>query len=650
MKLSIVIVNYNVSHFLEQCLNAVQKATEKIQAEIWVVDNASSDGSVKMVKQNFPEVNVIANSNNVGFSKANNQAIEQSSGEYVLLLNPDTVVKEDTFEKCVAFMDAHPKAGALGIKMIDGKGNFLPESKRSLPTPKVAFYKIFGLSSLFPKSKTFGRYHLGHLSKDENHEVEILSGAYMFMRKSVLGEVGVLDETYFMYGEDIDLSFRITQAGYKNYYFSDSSIIHYKGESTKKGSINYVMVFYRAMIIFAKKHFSAQYARFFGFFINLAVYFRAFLAIAQRVLQNLFVPVLDGILIATAFYWVQKGYADYSGKIFPSELIRTALAVIPFLWVASIFFSGGYDKPFKSKYIQRGNLAASFVLLALYALLSEEYRFSRMVLVLTVTAGLFLVSLLRTVLNLLPFPSYHLFKKKAKRFGIVGSYKEANRVKEILQKSGLKMDAVFFISPNEKRPEGKGYIGSLPEVVMAIQSFSVDQLVFCAQDVPYSQIIDTMEKVTAAGVAIRIAPPNASFVIGSDSINASGEYYSLLNVNTISKQTNKRNKRMCDLFFGVVFLFLAPLLMWFQSNKMQLWANTWAVIMGRMTWVGFCESEGSQVILPNLKKGVLCPADRYEKPIVFSKELETLNIDYAKHYSVLIDVKIILKNLSKLGS
>ncbi|HJN06291.1 MAG TPA: glycosyltransferase family 2 protein, partial [Bacteroidales bacterium] len=256
MKLSVVIVNYNVEYFLDQCLSSVKIAMENIDGEVIVVDNNSIDGSNNMVKNKYPDVNLIANKKNVGFSVANNQGIKRSKGEYILLLNPDTVVEHNTFEKVISFMEGHPDAGALGVKMVDGSGNFLPESKRGLPTPSTAFYKMFGLSSLFPRSKRFARYHLGHLDNDQIHKVEILPGAFMLLRKSVLDKIGLLDESFFMYGEDIDLSYRIIKAGYYNYYYPETRIIHYKGESTKKGSVNYVLVFYNAMVIFAKKHFT----------------------------------------------------------------------------------------------------------------------------------------------------------------------------------------------------------------------------------------------------------------------------------------------------------------------------------------------------------------------------------------------------------
>ncbi|MCL1822013.1 MAG: glycosyltransferase family 2 protein, partial [Prolixibacteraceae bacterium] len=284
MKISVVIVNYNVRHFLEQCLYSVFKALEGIESEVFVADNNSVDGSCHMVREKFPSVKLIENNMNVGFSAANNQAIRVAGGDYVLLLNPDTVVEENTFSKTLAFMDAHPDAGALGVKMIDGKGHFLPESKRGLPTPWVAFYKIFGLSALFPHSRKFGKYHLSYLNKDQTHQVDVLCGAFMLLRREALDRTGLLDETFFMYGEDIDLSYRIFQSEYKNYYFPETTIIHYKGESTRKGSLNYVKVFYNAMLIFSRKHFSSGNFRLFSFFIHIAVYFRAFLAIMRRFL------------------------------------------------------------------------------------------------------------------------------------------------------------------------------------------------------------------------------------------------------------------------------------------------------------------------------------------------------------------------------
>ena len=259
MILSVIIVNFNVKQLLKECLHSINIASQDIEIEVWVVDNNSSDGSVKMLQADFPEVKLITNKNNSGFSVANNQALKQAKGEHVLLLNPDTLVQKDTLKKCLEFMNNTPNCGALGVYMHDNCGNFLLESKRGLPTPWVSFCKIIGLSKLFPHSSRYNRYHLGYLKNDENHIVDVLSGAFMWMRKSVVEKVGLLDEKFFMYGEDIDLSYRIQKSGFENWYLGTIKILHYKGESTDKQSYAYIQRFYGAMRIFAKKHFSKSY-------------------------------------------------------------------------------------------------------------------------------------------------------------------------------------------------------------------------------------------------------------------------------------------------------------------------------------------------------------------------------------------------------
>ena len=292
MRLSIIIVSYNVKNFLERCIDSVKAASEGISHDIYVVDNNSADGSAEMVAKKFPEVKLIRNKTNLGFSMANNLALRHAGGEFILFLNPDTIVEENTLRKCLEFMDSHPGAGAMGVKMIDGKGKFLPESKRSLPTPLVALYKIGGLTTLFPRSKVFGKYYLGHLDKDKTHKIEVLTGAFFFARKSALDNTGWYDEDFFMYGEDIDLSLRILRKKYEIWYYPDTSIIHFKGESTRKTSINYIIVFYKAMIIYIRKHFDFP-----GKFMILpvlytAIWFRAGLSIAGRIAGRFMMPAI----------------------------------------------------------------------------------------------------------------------------------------------------------------------------------------------------------------------------------------------------------------------------------------------------------------------------------------------------------------------
>jgi GT2 family glycosyltransferase len=272
VQLSIIIVNYNVKYFLEQCLCSVREATQHLQTEVWVVDNASSDKSIEYLKPKFTWVNFMENNKNVGFAKANNQALNLCSGKYVLFLNPDTLIPEDSLTKCIAFMENYDQAGATGVRMIDGSGTFLAESKRSLPSPLAAMFKLLGFSRLFPASKVFSRYALTYLDEFKNHEVDVLSGAFMLVKKTLLLDLKGFDEAFFMYGEDIDLSYRILKSGYKNYYFSGSTIIHFKGESTRKGSLRYIKIFYQAMNIFVKKHYRQSSAYFVASFIHAAIW------------------------------------------------------------------------------------------------------------------------------------------------------------------------------------------------------------------------------------------------------------------------------------------------------------------------------------------------------------------------------------------
>ena len=276
IKLSIVIVNYNVKYFLEQCLYSVRAATTNLDAEVFVVDNHSSDDSLAYLKPKFPEVIFIENPENVGFAKANNQAIGQAKGQYVLLLNPDTVVGEDSLRSLCYQMDEDKTIGALGVKMLNAEGHFLVESKRSFPSPWVSFCKLFGLAKLFPYSPFFSRYNLPYLNPDKPHTVEVLAGAFMLLRHEALDKVGLLDESFFMYGEDIDLSYRIAQAGYKNLYYPER-LLHYKGESAKQDDKRYIEAFYGAMLIFYQKYYPNSSALLRGL-IKMAVRLKALMA------------------------------------------------------------------------------------------------------------------------------------------------------------------------------------------------------------------------------------------------------------------------------------------------------------------------------------------------------------------------------------
>ena len=284
MKLSVVIVSYNVRFYLEQCIASLLRAARGMETEVWVVDNHSGDDSVGLIRERFPEVHVVAQSQNLGFARANNIAIRQSAGEYVLLLNPDTIVAEDTLRQVVGFLDLHPKAGGCGVRMMHVDGSDAKESRRGLPGPITAFYKMTGLCARFPNHPKLGHYYMSGMPWDEPGEIEVVSGAFFMLRHEALDKIGLLDEDFFMYGEDIDLSYRLLKGGYENWYVP-ARILHYKGESTQKSSFRYVHVFYEAMLIFFHKHYSGL-SLLVSIPIKLAILGKALMALSSMMFQR----------------------------------------------------------------------------------------------------------------------------------------------------------------------------------------------------------------------------------------------------------------------------------------------------------------------------------------------------------------------------
>jgi GT2 family glycosyltransferase len=497
IKLSVVIVNYNVKYFLEQALLSVRRASSRLPVEVFVVDNNSIDDSLAMVRKKFPEVRLIANRENVGFSAANNQAIREASGEYVLLLNPDTVVEEDTFEKCAQFMDAHPEAGSLGVRMIDGAGIFLPESKRGFPSPFVAFCKAFGLSRLFPRSPVFNRYHLGYLDPGQTHEVEVLSGAFMWLRKSALDKIGLLDETFFMYGEDIDLSYRIIQAGYKNYYFAETTIIHYKGESTKKGSLNYVRTFYQAMIIFARKHFSGEKMRLFIAMIQVAIYFRAALTLLSAWMKKLYLPVLDAALMAGGLFFVKDFWATqyyHDPDYFQPAFYYFNIPLYVSVWLGALFFSGAYDPPFRLRRLVRGLLWGSLLLAAIYGFLPLEFRPSRAVILLGAFWAMLSTVGLRYALHFARYRNIDLGSEREKNLVIVGHKEESERVKHLLRQTPLRVNIIGVVAPAETG-DLETYLSGAGRLDEIVYIYKIDEIIFCSRDISAQDIMRWMTRL-----------------------------------------------------------------------------------------------------------------------------------------------------------
>lgn len=631
--LSVVIVNYNVVNFLEQCLNSVFAASQHLRIEVFVVDNNSVDGSVALVQEKFPSVRLIANTDNVGFSKANNQAIQLSSARYVLLLNPDTVVEQDTFDKCVAYMDAHPKAGGMGVRMLDGKGRFLPESKRGLPTPAVSFYKIFGLSKLFPKSKKFGTYHLGFLDEHQIHEVDVLSGAFMLMRSETLDKVGLLDEAFFMYGEDIDLSYRIQLGGYTNVYFPETKIIHYKGESTKKGSLNYVFVFYNAMVIFAKKHFSARYASIFSFAIHMAIYLRASASILKRLLTNLLWPAIDSTISVCFLYLLAQQWKQ-NQILFPEWAYTWLSPAYVAIWVFSTWIFGLYDRGTRVQQIWKSTFLGTITILVAYALFPKEWQFSRLFILLGAVGFLLSFYLTRSAKELLTKGRIDFGKLPKKRFGIVANPEEFERIAGLLKATYPEIEQIEQISVSALPTNSSAQLEDI------IRVHQLNEMIFSAQDVGASKIIQYMADTATLDLEYKIAQPNASYLIGSSSIDQAGAYYNI-HFDALQLPANKRIKRLLDLIIASIFLLLTPFMFWSFQKPKQFLKNVLQVLLGRCSFVGVKPQTDA------VRKGKLCilqPKLNNEQPT----ELQAFI--YTKSYTPWHDLTSLWKQLGQLDN
>ncbi len=627
MDVSIVIVNYNVKHFLHQCLQSVYDAAGALDIEVFVVDNKSVDGSQEMVQQQFPKVHLIANTENVGFSKANNQAIRQCSGQYVLLLNPDTVLQEDTLQACVNALHADDSIGGLGVKMIDGSGAYLPESKRGLPSPATAFWKMTGMAAMFPKSKLFARYYLGHLNAEESHYIEVLSGAFMFMRKDALAKAGLLDEDFFMYGEDIDLSYRILKAGYKNYYLASTQIIHYKGESTKKGSLNYVRVFYQAMILYAQKHFKGNNAALFVSVIKLAVYAKAFLALVVTLWKKLWKPLLEMAFIAGAFMLTSLLYQEYRNKIFPADIVQYAPWIQSLLIVLCAVFAGSYQKNSSFKALNKtaltGFLASGF----LYALLPEGLRFSRFLVLGNALLVWPLLLTLRKVLDQLRFSQY--FVSANKRILVVGTGEAADDVVSKLSASHTDMLISKWFPPNYNTAQLRSMEIELQE---RVRIHKVDELLFLNDSLKNEWILAFMTVPFSREITFKILPKTADFIIGSGSKDQPGEL-NYLETEPLFSKTAIRKKTAVDALLSLLVVVCLPYLLFFNQPKALL--KAWIlVVFGSHHWIGLNQSFRATLLDTNAFCGILtvAPANLSQEDII------SLNRAYCKQYRLRNDL------------
>ena len=601
MELSIVIVNYNVKEFLTQCLDSIFKSQTQYNYEVIVVDNSSRDSGRDEICSTFEHITWIDNSENVGFGRANNQGFSRAKGVYTLILNPDTVLQEDTLEKCISYLLAHPEVGGLGIKGLDGSGQFLPESKRALPTPLVALWKITGLSAIFPKSSVFARYHLGHLSPEENHEVDILVGCFMMVPTQLLLSVGGFDPQYFMYGEDIDLSYELQKTGHKNIYFSDSQIIHYKGESTKRGSLNYVRMFYKAMVLFAKKQFTGSSAAAYSLLIYSGIYLRATLAIVARLGKSTFTPLLDAAVLFAVLntiksYWEQN-HRFINGGSYPDLYTYTIQGSYVLVWLFGLWLSGVYFKNNRPIVMVRSMIVTTLFIGFTYGLLPDELRFSRALLLLGALGGLSAMLGWRAVLSVLSGKPMFEGATKQPRILFFGSKYSKGALDDILQSSGIIPSFYWEEVPNFNNDDW------LLKLQALVRLHRINELIVDVSEVSNTRLISILTSL-GEQTSVKSLMPEQKFIIGSDSSLTQGTTYRK------SQQTADpqylRQRRVFEITATFLVVSLAPMtlvcaLATGRFNAWKLWIRYSGHIMtGEKSLIGYSRSLSEKFNVPPL--------------------------------------------------
>lgn len=617
-----------------------------MQAEIIVVDNASVDNSLEYLQPRFPGIHFIASHENLGFAKACNQGLRHSTGRYILFLNPDTIVPEDCFQQCITFFESHPDAGALGVKMLDGSGNFLKESKRAFPSPLTSLYKLFGLAKLFPRSATFAKYHLGHLDAGQTNKADVLAGAFMMVKKEVLDKAGSFDETFFMYGEDIDLSYRIRKAGYENYYFAGTSIIHFKGESTRKGSMNYVRMFYKAMSTFVKKHYGGSKAGVFNFLIQVAIWFRAILSAAGTFIRKIGLPLLDAGLILLSFWLVKTVWSEYvrTDTEYKNSLLWIAFPAYTAFYLVAAYYAGLYDRWYKRSELVSSTVIATIVLLAAYALLPEQYRFSRAILLFGSVLAFLLISLLRWILIKTEVVTGNKETDATGATIIAGSPEEYTQIIGLLNAAGEQQRVLGRVAVNKDDTNAIGYYGDMARLSSVVP---FREIILCVGKLSYAEAIKTIQQLPGKTTA-KIHATGSTSIIGSSSKDAAGEALSKENGLQLSNPYNRRLKRLIDVSVAVFALLTFPLQLFIVKKPFRFFTNCFAVLFAQKTWIGYTTGEKN---LPRLKPPVIAcngvPASVQQS--LPAESLQMMDFWYARDYQPLTEIKMIGKLYRKLG-
>ncbi|MBP1657076.1 MAG: glycosyl transferase family 2 [Bacteroidetes bacterium] len=668
MDLSVIIVNYNVRQFLENSLTSILRAMEGLHGEIIVVDNASDDGSAGMVRATFPQVRLITNPTNVGFARANNLALKEASGDFILLINPDTIVQEDTFRVMLRFLRDHPEAGLAGCKILNPDGSFQLACRRSFPTPWVAFTKIFGLSALFPSSRLFGRYNLTYLDPNKSYPVDAVSGSFMMMTRSAYTRVGGLDETFFMYGEDLDWCYRVRQAGFQVYYVHETQIVHFKGESTRRSNIDEVRVFYGAMELFVQKHFS--HSRLGVFFLRLGIVLRAAAASLNRVLQPLLFALIDFCLVAGAIIlaeWL------YFGKVFRYQSYAYPIVwTVPGLLVVAVGAFAGLYATHRFAIARAGAaVVVSYLVISAIVFFVKTFAFSRAVVLISGLLAFVVVPGWRLLVRLWGRRGGRSPGKRSlfgSRTLIVGV---GTAGQEVLRKLRARVDGgydiVGFIDTSSARigevVTGVEVVGSVENVGKIIEERRITDVIFSTDDLPYTTILAVIARSSSRNVNFRLVPTSLEAIIGKTRIDDLDPLPLVQIDYSIHRPFNRVVKRSFDVIVSLLLMAtLYPAVKGLRALRLVRRDSSWMgiaddlprVLNGTISFVGLPPDEehvpgATTAEGPYLgPRGLTGLVQLNQRAELSKEERERFELYYAKNQSLWLDVEILVRALLQL--
>ncbi|MFO7524031.1 MAG: glycosyltransferase [Ignavibacteriaceae bacterium] len=657
MDLSIIIVNYNVKVFLQNLLDSIQKASSGIQSEIIIVDNASDDGSVEFLRDKYPQINLIVNETNLGFGKANNLGLEKARGKFILLLNPDAIVAEDTFSRMIDFFNQTPEAGLAGCKILNPDGTFQLPCRRSFPGPWTSFTKVTGLSTLFPKSKIFARYNLTYLDENQTYEVDAISGSFMMMRKEVYEKVGGFDEQFFMYGEDLDLCYRIQKSGYKVYYVHSAQIIHYKGESTKRSTIDETKVFYNAMHLFVKKHLSTSLLV--ELILQTAIIVRKLFAYFGKIKLIVASMLIDSLIFVFALLIGEsfvKKYSDWIG--FPDFAVPIVyiLPVVLHLFISSL--TGTYSR--KTLSVMKNLVATLISLMALTSLtfFFKQYAFSRALVLIAYIILFISLPMWRVIAKLFFGIGSGRSEHRQKRSLVVGTDNTAVNIATKLQKKRTDIYSFIGLVGFSNKDVGQNIngfevVGTDINLSKVIKEHKINEVIFSSEQITYNKMIEIVSGNQDKNVEFKIIGSNLDIIVGKTAVTLLDDL-PLFELNYgITSPLNKFIKRSSDVIASGLVLFLIYPFIFFKSKLTgkktdfsEFILKMPSVFIGKFSLVGVKELN-PEISTYLGKRGL---TGLWYIQTADESEIERQNIFYAKNQNIWFDLDILGKSLIKMWS